>query len=114
MRADSPSRLISAIERLTRLITTDNPDPRPYLVEEYLPSIEVALEGMLNRGALTVLALFDKPDPLEGPFFKKETILCDAVPIPVGTQTAIEATTAAAAGHWGWYQARNPCRTAHQ
>ncbi|HRN67731.1 MAG TPA: ATP-grasp domain-containing protein [Promineifilum sp.] len=96
MRADSPSRLISAIERLTRLITTDNPDPRPYLVEEYLPGVEVALEGMLNRGALTVLALFDKPDPLEGPFFE-ETIYVTPSRLPVGTQTAIEATTTAAA-----------------
>lgn len=96
MRADSPSRLISAIERLTRLITADNPDPRPYLVEEYLPGVEVALEGMLNRGALTVLALFDKPDPLEGPFFE-ETIYVTPSRLPVGIQTAIEATTAAAA-----------------
>lgn len=96
MRANNPSQLISAIERLTRLITADNPDPRPYLVEEYLPGVEVALEGMLNRGALTVLALFDKPDPLEGPFFE-ETIYVTPSRLPVGTQTAIEATTAAAA-----------------
>lgn len=96
MRANNPSQLISAIERLTRLITADNPDPRPYLVEEYLPGVEVALEGMLNRGALTVLALFDKPDPLEGPFFE-ETIYVTPSRLPVGIQTAIEATTAAAA-----------------
>ena len=96
MRANNPSQLISAIERLTRLITADNPDPRPYLVEEYLPGVEVALEGMLNRGALTVLALFDKPDPLEGPFFE-ETIYVTSSRLPVGIQTAIEATTAAAA-----------------
>lgn len=96
IRADNPSRLRAAIERLTRLITADNPDPRPYLVEEYLPGVEVALEGMLDGGALTVLALFDKPDPLEGPFFE-ETIYVTPSRLPVGTQTAIEATTAAAA-----------------
>ncbi len=96
MRANNPSQLTPAIERVTRLITADNPDPRPYLVEEYLPGVEVALEGMLNRGALTVLALFDKPDPLEGPFFE-ETIYVTSSRLPVGIQTAIEATTAAAA-----------------
>lgn len=96
MRADNPAELQAAIGRLTRLITAESPEPRPYLVEEYLPGVEVALEGMLDGGALTVLALFDKPDPLEGPFFE-ETIYVTPSRLPVGTQTAIEATTAAAA-----------------
>ena len=43
------------------------------LVEEYIPGREFALEGVLTHGRLQVLALFDKPDPLEGPFFE-ETI----------------------------------------
>jgi hypothetical protein len=43
------------------------------LVEEYIPGREFALEGVLTHGALQVFALFDKPDPLEGPFFE-ETI----------------------------------------
>jgi len=44
------------------------------LVKSYLPGAEVALEGLLEGGRLRVLALFDKPDPLEGPYFE-ETIL---------------------------------------
>jgi biotin carboxylase len=43
------------------------------LVEDYVAGIEVALEGLLTEGRLEVLAIFDKPDPLEGPFFE-ETI----------------------------------------
>ena len=43
------------------------------LVEGYLPGKEVAVEGLLTEGELRVLAIFDKPDPLEGPFFE-ETI----------------------------------------
>ncbi len=43
------------------------------LVEDYIPGDEVALEGLLQDGRLTVLALFDKPDPLDGPYFE-ETI----------------------------------------
>jgi biotin carboxylase len=43
------------------------------LVERYSPGAEVAVEGLLTRGKLRILAIFDKPDPLEGPYFE-ETI----------------------------------------
>src|SRR5256884_1453817 len=46
---------------------------RSLLVEEFVPGREVAVEGLVTHGALHVLALFDKPDPLDGPFFE-ETI----------------------------------------
>ena len=96
MRADNPDELHAAIARLTRLITSESPEPRPYLVESYLPGIEVALEGMLDGGELTVLALFDKPDPLEGPFFE-ETIYVTPSRLPAATQAAIVSATSAAA-----------------
>lgn len=96
MRADSPEELIAAIGRLTRLIGRETTEPRPYLVESFLPGFEVALEGMLDGGELTVLALFDKPDPLDGPFFE-ETIYVTPSRLLPAAQAAIEATTAAAA-----------------
>ena len=43
------------------------------LVEDFVPGIEVALEGQLANGVLQPLAMFDKPDPLDGPYFE-ETI----------------------------------------
>ena len=43
----------------------------PLLVEEYLPGVEVAVEGLLRAGELHVLAVFDKPDPLVGPYFEE-------------------------------------------
>ena len=43
------------------------------LAEDYIPGKEVALEGILEGGELRVLVLFDKPDPMEGPYFE-ETI----------------------------------------
>ena len=43
------------------------------LVEKYIPGREVAVEGLMDAGRLRVLAIFDKPDPLEGPYFE-ETI----------------------------------------
>jgi len=95
MRADTPAELAAAIVRLTRLIG-EGSEPRPYLVESFLPGIEVALEGMLDHGELTVLALFDKPDPLDGPFFE-ETLYVTPSSLPASTQADIETTTAAAA-----------------
>lgn len=96
MRADSPAELVVAIDRLKRLITAETDEDRPYLVETYLPGIEVALEGMLDNGRLTVLALFDKPEPLVGPFFE-ETIYVTPSRLPSSVQATIERTTADAA-----------------
>ncbi|MFA5883558.1 MAG: ATP-grasp domain-containing protein [Acidimicrobiia bacterium] len=45
----------------------------PLLVEEFVPGAEVAVEGLMRDGTLAVLAVFDKPDPLDGPYFE-ETI----------------------------------------
>ena len=70
------------------------------LVERYLPGVEVALEGLLTGGALQTLALFDKPDPLEGPFFE-ETIYVTPSRLPEATQAAISARTAEAAAALG-------------
>mgnify|MGYP006162305011 CR=1 FL=1 len=58
------------------------------LVEDYIPGTEVALEGLLDRGQLSVLALFDKPDPLQGPFFE-ETIYVTPSRLPAGVQHAL-------------------------
>jgi biotin carboxylase len=58
------------------------------LVESFLEGPEVALEGILDRGTLKVLALFDKPDPLEGPYFE-ETIYVTPSRLPAATQTQI-------------------------
>jgi hypothetical protein len=41
------------------------------IVERYIPGAEVAVEGLVTRGKLRILAVFDKPDPLEGPYFEE-------------------------------------------
>lgn len=73
---------------------------REVLVEEYLPGEEVALEGLLEDGCLRVLALFDKPDPLEGPYFE-ETLYVTPSRLPAQTQAAIAATAGDAAAALG-------------
>lgn len=92
IRANNRDELLAAVSRLVQLIGPG----RHFLVEEYMPGVEVALEGILDGGELQVLALFDKPDPLEGPFFE-ETIYVTPSRLPADVQADIAATTAQAA-----------------
>ncbi len=98
IRADNPDEFVAAVERLTALLESlyGEPEPKPFLVEQFIPGFEVALEGLLNHGELQVLALFDKPDPLDGPFFE-ETIYVTPSRLPAEAQTAIAACAAHAA-----------------
>ena len=106
IRADTPTEFIAAFQRTTKLLHTIKKDaaegnsvtqPLQYLlVEDYIPGIEVALEGILLNGELKVLALFDKPDPLEGPFFE-ETLYITPSRLPADVQEALHNATAEAA-----------------
>jgi biotin carboxylase len=79
MRADSPQQLEEALARLRKLLERPqvraerNPAHENVLVEGYIPGREFAVEGLIDRGCFQPLAVFEKPDPLEGPFFE-ETI----------------------------------------
>ena len=95
IRADNADQLVAAVHRLSRLLHSIDPSPesKPYLAEDFIPGFEVALEGLLDHGELKVLALFDKPDPLDGPFFE-ETIYVTPSRLPMQTQDAIAQCTA--------------------
>ncbi len=79
IRANDAAEFATAVGRIRLLLespeiqVTREPGLDRLLVERYIPGAEIALEGLLDRGRLRVLAIFDKPDPLEGPFFE-ETI----------------------------------------
>lgn len=94
-RADTPAALAAAVERVRRLGARASrgagDDSAQVLVEGYVPGREVAVEGVLSGGRLRVLAIFDKPDPLEGPFFE-ETIY---VTPPAGGRTVTRPVAAA-------------------
>jgi biotin carboxylase len=102
IRANHPAALAAAFTRLKRLLLADgNPlDGTDILVEDFIPGGEVALEGLLTDGALHMLALFDKPDPLDGPFFE-ETIYVTPSRLPEATQAAIADCAAKAAAAIG-------------
>jgi hypothetical protein len=103
MRVDDDRALAAAVDRLRAIV--ESPDVRAErndahecaLLEGFIPGREYALEGLMHQGALQVLAVFDKPDPLDGPFFE-ETVYVTPSAAPDGARAAIvEAVTRAAA-----------------
>jgi biotin carboxylase len=102
MRADDPRSFVEAFERLRALLRS--PDVRAerneahdrVLIESFVPGREYAVESILHHGVLRVIAIFDKPDPLDGPFFE-ETIYLTPSAAPPDVQRAIVRSVAAAA-----------------
>lgn len=102
MRANDPAEFQAAFQRLARMLNSMQrmPGSTRILVESFIPGFEVAVEGLLDQGRLHVLALFDKPDPLDGPFFE-ETIYVTPSRLPEEVQADITASTARAAAALG-------------
>ena len=75
IRADTQEQVLSACARIQALLAGESLHDEfaasHVLIEGFVPGPEVALEGLLNNGELEVLAIFDKPDPMEGPFFEE-------------------------------------------
>ena len=97
IRADTPDEFVAAFERVKRIL---DPVSRSILVEDFVPGREYALEGLLVAGELHMLALFDKPDPLDGPYFE-ETIYVTPSRLPADGQRAVAACAARAAAALG-------------
>ena len=93
IRADDAIEAEAAAVRI-RAMTASSPEP--LLVESFVSGDEVAVEGLLTGGRLEVLAVFDKPDPLDGPFFE-ETIYVTPSRQPPAILTEIESTAVRAA-----------------
>ncbi len=97
VRANNREEFIGGATRLKRLLqsaeiqATRETNLDRMIVEGYLPGKEVAVEGLLTEGKLRMLAIFDKPDPLEGPYFE-ETIYVTPSRLSAAEQAAIEKT----------------------
>src|SRR6058998_3192053 len=100
IRANNRDEFVAAFRRVAALLEklgteTVGEGVGKILMEDFMPGREVALEGLLTDGKLQVLALFDKPDPLDGPFFE-ETIYVTPSRLPERTVRAIAACAQAA------------------
>lgn len=91
IRVDRPDDLTSTIERVRRITG----DAASILMEGYMSGVEVALEGIVRDGDLVTLAVFDKPDAVEGPFFP-ETLLITPSRIGEAARAEVERVAAAA------------------
>jgi hypothetical protein len=97
IRANNEAEFEAAYHRIASIL--DDPDTKTrggaeaemILVEDYLPGSEVALEGLVAGGRLHVLAIFDKPDPMEGPYFE-ETIYVTPSRLSTETQADLKRT----------------------
>jgi len=102
IRANGPEEFLAAAERIRGILQDSDAAAAcsaatgVFLVEQYVAGEEVALEGLLEEGALRVLAVFDKPDPLDGPFFE-ETIYVTPSRLDPGRQRDVAITAERAA-----------------
>jgi biotin carboxylase len=105
IRADDPAQLVAAFRRVAAILgcdadsgptdgAADSEGPR-ILIEDFIPGIEVAVEGLVRGGHLEVLAVFDKPDPLDGPYFE-ETLYVTPSRLAAERRRAVEAVVARA------------------
>jgi biotin carboxylase len=97
IRADTPEGARAAGDRIRSILGDPHAD---LLVERFVPGVEVAVEALLEGGRLEVLAVFDKPDPLDGPYFE-ETIYVTPSRLPDEVLEEVRSATAAAAAALG-------------
>jgi biotin carboxylase len=101
IRADDPAAARAAAARVRAILDEDgHAADEPILVEGYVAGEEVAVEALLRGGRLEVLAIFDKPDPLTGPFFE-ETLYVTPSRLAPPVQDDITAAVAGAAAAIG-------------
>jgi biotin carboxylase len=103
VRVNNAQELNAAIDWLRSLLQA--PDVRierdevhgSALIESFIPGNEYAIEGLLTLGRFQLLAIFDKPDPLDGPFFEETIYRTPSVASPAVQQAIVDAVVAAAA-----------------
>jgi hypothetical protein len=101
IRADNDQELVDALSRISKIIESAGPEhPRVALIEEYIPGREYVVEGVLNSGKWLTIAIFGKPEPLEGPFFE-ETIYIAPPSLEIGVEKMILDTVRTACEAYG-------------
>ena len=106
MRVNGPTEMEAAFSRLRALLAL--PDIRlerdavheGAMVESFIPGREFAVEAVLTQGRFQLFTIFDKPDPMDGPFFE-ETIYVTPSRLPAASQHRIAGAIAAATAALG-------------
>ena len=90
IRADDSGQLVQAVNRVRAIQSRADRDAQELglIIEGFISGCEYALEAVLAQGELTALALFDKPDPLDGPYFE-ETLYITPSRLPAEFQSRI-------------------------
>ncbi len=102
IRVNDEAELRAAMSRIGALLAAPdirgehNPDHDFLLVESFIEGREYAVEGLMNHGTLDVLAIFDKPDPLDGPFFEETIYVTPSRSSPSTGRAIVEAIARAA------------------
>jgi biotin carboxylase len=97
IRANDAREFVAAFRRIAKIVGRGEPHVQ---IESYIPGREFAVEGLMTGGKLQTIAIFDKPDPMEGPFFE-ETIYVTPSRETAAVQAALVETTAQAAAALG-------------
>ena len=102
IRANNEEEFIIACERLRPILATasDAFEQNHLLIEDYIDGIEIAYEGFLQHGQLNTITIFDKPDPLVGPFFE-ETIYVTPSALPEMLQASVKEVIQSACNAYG-------------
>jgi biotin carboxylase len=101
IRADTREELAAALTRVRHLLDSHDvralrdPEASTIVVEQFIEGSEYAIEAVVDQGRLQLVALFDKPEPLDGPFFE-ETIYTAPSRAPDCDQHAIVAAVGGA------------------
>ena len=97
IRVDEERDLPGTLERVRKVLAAAGEDPcSPVLLEKFVPGAEVAVEGILDGGRLLPIAVFDKPDPLDGPYFEETLYVTPSRHEPAVLRRVLDAAEAAA------------------
>ena len=103
IRVDTPEECRAALERVRRLLQMNDIRGEQdaahdlAMIESFIPGPEFAVEGVLTTGGFTLFTIFDKPDPLDGPFFEETIYLTPSRASALVQQAIVEAVGSAAA-----------------
>ena len=89
IRANTESEFVEAFHRIRKIGESQ------FQVESYIEGREFAVEGLVTEGRFQPLAIFDKPEPLEGPFFEETIYVTPSREEPAVQQVLLDATARA-------------------